>query len=62
MSGRHKKSKEWLEKRLVKGIKVFLNRRNIKSVNMLVNNKKIFLKKRKKGLIWPPMISKSFGR
>ena len=43
----HQKNKERLPKGLMKGIKVFLKKKKVKRVNMLVNDLEIFLKKGK---------------
>ena len=37
-----KKNKEWLQKRLVKDIKMFLRKRKTKSINMVKNDKEIY--------------------
>ena len=40
--------KKGFQKRLMKGTKIFLKEKNIKSANVLESNIKIFLKKKKK--------------
>ena len=42
------KTKKGFEKRLMKGIKIFLRKKKSKSENMVVNNIEIFLKQKKK--------------
>ena len=42
-----KKNMEGFKKRFTKSIKIFLTKRKIKSLNMLLNNIEIFLKKEK---------------
>ena len=44
ITGYYQKSKEMLQKRLVKGIKIFLKKKN---VNMFVNDIAVFLKNKK---------------
>ena len=44
-----KKNKERLQKKLVKGIKIFLKKRKTKSENMITNNITIFLRTKNKG-------------
>ena len=46
-AGHYQKIKIRLQKRFMKGIKIFLKKSKMKSVNMLVNDIEIFLKKRK---------------
>ena len=45
LSGYYQRSKERLQKRLMKGIKIFLINRKAKSISMLMIYIKIFLKK-----------------
>ena len=53
LTGYYQKNEERFQKRLVKGIKIVLKKKNTKSINMLVNNTEIFLKnKKKKPSIW----------
>ena len=44
----YQKNKERLSKRLVKGIKIFLKKKNTKGANMVVSSIEIFLKKKTK--------------
>ena len=44
-----KKTKKRLKKSPVKGIKIFLKKKQTKSENMVVNDVRIFLKMRNKG-------------
>ena len=48
LTGYYQKNEERFQKRLVKGIKIVLKKKNTKSINMLVNNTEIFLKNKKK--------------
>ena len=43
----YRKNKERLKKRLAKNIKIFLNKRKTKRVNIVMKNIEIFLKNRK---------------
>ena len=45
----YQKNKERLQKKLVKGIKIFLKKRKTKISKMAPNNIKIFLKMKNKG-------------
>ena len=48
LKGYYQKTKEDFQKRLVKGVKIFLKEKKAKSLNMLVSDVEIFLKKKKK--------------
>ena len=45
-----KKQRKYPKERLVKGIKDFLKKRKIKSINMLMNNIGIFLRRKTKSV------------
>ena len=50
LTGYYQKNKEKLQKKLVKGTKIFLKKKKTKSANMLVSNIEIFLKKKKRSI------------
>ena len=47
LAGYYQKPKKSLQKRHVEGIRIFFKNKKTKSINMLVNDIEIFLKKRK---------------
>ena len=46
-AGYYQKNKKKFQKRLAKGIKIFLKKRKTKCINMFVKDIKVFLKKKK---------------